>query len=42
MDMIFNYLPDVFSYQSLRHYNYENSWLSETENQGELTQFWNT
>lgn len=34
MDMIFNYLPDVFSYQSLRHHNYENSWLSETTNQG--------
>lgn len=42
MDMIFNYLPDVFSYQSLRHHNYENSWLGETTNQGELTQFLNT
>lgn len=37
MDMVFNYLPDVF-YQSLRHHNYENSWLNETTNEGKLTQ----
>ncbi|XP_069697569.1 uncharacterized protein [Periplaneta americana] len=32
MDMVFNYLPDVFSYNSLRHNNYENSWLNESAN----------
>lgn len=32
MDMVFNYLPDVFSYNSLRHYNYENSGFNESAN----------
>ncbi|XP_021939945.1 uncharacterized protein LOC110839758 isoform X2 [Zootermopsis nevadensis] len=36
MDMVFNYLPDVF-YQSLRHHNYENSWLNETTNEDRKT-----
>ena len=37
MDMVFNYLPDVFSYQLLRNHNYSNSWVGETTNEGELT-----
>jgi len=37
MDMVFNYLPDVFSYQSLRNQNYSNSWFGETTDEGELT-----
>jgi len=40
MDMFFNYLPDVFTYQSLRNHNYGNSWFGEfgeTTNEGELT-----
>ncbi|PSN43448.1 hypothetical protein C0J52_02648 [Blattella germanica] len=32
MDMVFNYLPDVFSYQSMRHLNYENNWLQDGTN----------
>ena len=36
MDMVFNYLTDVFSYQSVRNYNYGNSWYDETTNEGEL------
>jgi hypothetical protein len=36
MDMVFNYLPDVFCYQSVRNHNYGNSWLNETTNEGEL------
>ena len=34
MDMVFNYLPDVFA---LRTHNYSNSWFGETTNEGELT-----
>ena len=34
MDMVFNYLPDVFSYQSTRHFNYENNWINDTTNRG--------
>jgi len=37
MDLFFNYLPDVFSYQSLRNHNYSNSWFGETTNEGNTT-----
>jgi hypothetical protein len=37
MDMAFNYLPDVFSYQSVRNHNYGNSWFGETTSEGELS-----
>nr|AGM32550.1 hypothetical protein [Coptotermes formosanus] len=36
MDMVFNYLPDVFCYQSVRNHNYGNSWLNETTNEGNI------
>ncbi|KAJ9595967.1 hypothetical protein L9F63_012860 [Diploptera punctata] len=39
MDMVFNYLPDVFSYQSTRHYNYENNWLNDTTNRDSRVQY---
>ncbi|GLH01287.1 uncharacterized protein GBIM_07461 [Gryllus bimaculatus] len=30
MDLVFNALPDVFTYQSLRHASYDAPWLNDT------------